>query len=194
MVGKNKIEISFSGASRLSKTSLFFLLTIFCFHCFMISPQQYMTEEVRSLASSGRSGSRHLQQQQPFTVRKRGGNFLTTHSGCRISKWIYDDVESQGGFECNPNDIRQLTSSAMHLIDDHDTIYIPFSKLVVFGDKVLDHLAVKVVIISGLWQNGGPNKNETIQRMLNSSNVIFWFCQNLAKYGITRRLLLSPTA
>ena len=134
------------------------------------------------MASSG-GGSRHLQQQQPFTITKRGGAFITTHSGCRISKWIYDDVESHSSFECNPNDIRQLTSNTMHLIDDYDTIYIPFSKLVVFGDKVLDHLAVKVVIISGLWQNGGPNKNETIQRMLNNSNVVSWFCQNLPKYG-----------
>ena len=124
-----------------------------------------------------------LHKQQPFRIEKRGGAFLTTHSGCRIAKWIYDAVDTQTSSECNRNDIRQLTHKNIPLIEDYDTIYVPFNKQDEFVDMVLDYLDVKVILISGQWQNVQRASDNAIQRILSSDNVVHWFCQNLKKYA-----------
>jgi len=124
-----------------------------------------------------------LHKQQPFRIEKRGGAFLTTHSGCRVTKWIYDAVDTQTSSECNRSDIRQLTHKNIPLIEDYDTIYVPFNKQDDFVDMVLDYLDVKVILISGQWQNVQRASDNAIQRILSSDNVVHWFCQNLKKYA-----------
>ena len=125
-----------------------------------------------------------LQNQQPFPLEKRGGAFITTHSGCRIAKWIYDAVDTQTSSECNRSDIRQLTHKNIPLVKDYDTIYVPFNKQDEFVDMVLDYLDVRVILISGQWQNSHQRaSDDAIQRILSSDNVVHWFCQNLKKYA-----------
>ena len=68
-----------------------------------------------------------LHKKQPFPIEKRGGAFITTHSGCRIAKWIYDAVDTQTSSECHRSDIRQLTHKNIPLIEDYDAIYVPRS-------------------------------------------------------------------
>ena len=123
-----------------------------------------------------------LHKKQPFPIEKRGGAFITTHSGCRIAKWIYDAVDRQTSSECR-SDIRQLTHKNIPLIEDYDTIYVPFNKQDEFVDMVLDYLDVQVVLISGQWQNSQGASDDAIQRILSSSYVVHWFCQNLKKYA-----------
>ena len=59
---------------------------------------------------------------------------------------------------------------------------------------VLDYLDVKVILISGQWQNVQRASDNAIQRILSSDNVVHWFCQNLKKYagGDPRHKKISP--
>ena len=66
---------------------------------------------------------------------------------------------------------------------DDDTIYVPFTAMGFFVDRVLPKVTVDVVVISGQPFNVKPASDDAIRRLLDSPRVLAWFCQNLPKYG-----------
>ena len=93
-------------------------------------------------------------------------------------------MDTQTFSECHRSDKRQLTHENIPLIEDYDTIYVPFSKQDNFVDIVLQYLDVRVILISGQWQNSPSGaSDDTISEILSSDYVVHWFCQNLPKYG-----------
>jgi len=112
--------------------------------------------------------------------RRISGGFLTTHTGCRICKWVYSQ-EKYSYKECKDqspdHELRQ-----QHL-QENDTIYVPFSGMQKFVNKVLNDISVNVVIISGQTHKLPKLSENTLATLLNHPRVLFWFCQNLSIFG-----------
>lgn len=105
-------------------------------------------------------------------------------SGCRIARWTYavekgsdliSDCEYHRGFSQELQDPSQLKGN--------DTIYVPHTNLDQFVNEVLDRISSDVVVISGRTQNTEGGKPANIQRLLDSTRVLGWFCQNMELYG-----------
>lgn len=109
-----------------------------------------------------------------------GPNFVTTTTGCRRARWVYQDNSLEQRWKDCAKDLKQQAFSIKVIPEDlkaYDTIYVPFKNLEKFVDQALDKIRVSVVIISGGQQIFSPPA-ETVERLLHSSYVQKWFCQN----------------
>ena len=117
---------------------------------------------------------------QPVTY---GGGLLTTHSSCRIARWLY--LNEEGTNECygeralEPE--RQLNNASQ--LEDNDTIFVPFSAINRFLENIMGEIRCNVCIISGMTQHTPPVSNAYIGLLLSSPQLIRWFAQNLPIYG-----------
>lgn len=116
---------------------------------------------------------------------KRGGGLLTTHSGCRITRWVYTHERGTRRLfrECRPPQPQneQLRNSSQ--LRDNDTIFVPFTAIQQFVDEILDGISNDVVIISGQTHIVSKAPNAAIKKLLANDHVVHWFCQNLPVYG-----------
>jgi len=124
------------------------------------------------------------------TKRQRrhiSGGFLTTHSGCRICKWLYSqENNTRSSFkECKgqPPDLQLRRHRVHQHLRENDTIFVPFTAIQQFVDEILNEILVNVVIISGQTHNVPKVSDDTIDTLLNHPRVLHWFCQNLPIYG-----------
>lgn len=127
-------------------------------------------------------------------VRKKAG-ILTTHSLCRMSRWIYTikNIEKMKlvDLECSapPQPLeRMLHNSSTQLMNatpliEGDTIFVPFTALQNFVDDILVNLTVNVAVFSGQTRLVHPASNSAISKLIGHPKVMIWFCQNLPVYG-----------
>ena len=115
---------------------------------------------------------------------KRRGGFLTTHTACRISKWLYSQERGTLSLyrECKAElPDRQLRNVAQ--LEEHDTLFVPFTAMEQFVNELLGQLSCNVVIISGQTHLVPTVADATIQELLDHEHVTRWFAQNLPVYG-----------
>mmetsp|Transcript_18054 Transcript_18054/g.39021 ORF Transcript_18054/g.39021 Transcript_18054/m.39021 type:complete len:396 (-) Transcript_18054:93-1280(-) len=131
------------------------------------------------------------QSQQNFPYipsTKRGGGVLTTHSGCRLARWLYTN---EGGTrrlfrECRVLPGKQPTNQQLQnssQLNENDTIFVPFTAIKQFVDVVLDGVSTNVVIISGQTHIVPTVSNAIIAKILDHTHIMHWFCMNLPIYG-----------
>lgn len=119
-------------------------------------------------------------------ITKRGGGFLTTHTGCRISKWLYSQESgTQPLFkECKAEPPNRQLRLAIQL-QENDTLFVPFTAMQQFVDEVLDEIPCNIFIISGQTHIVPKIADETLHKLLNHTHVTHWFAHNLPVYGGT---------
>ncbi|KAL7532443.1 hypothetical protein ACHAXR_004626 [Thalassiosira sp. AJA248-18] len=115
--------------------------------------------------------------------------YINTHSGCKISRWYY----SIGDEVVNPNprvNHRDCDAMPKHRqlihpseMKENDTVYVTFIALQQFVDRILDKISVDFVLISGQNDFVAPVADATIEKLLNNTHVMHFFCQNLQVYG-----------
>jgi hypothetical protein len=138
------------------------------------------TPDIMGLISSQSMGMESSQS----TTMHRGGGILTVQSGCRMSKWVFqDDMWGCNSHTLLPRpDIRQLLHNASQL-EEYDTVYVPLTQVDRFVNEILTNLTANVVVISGDEHDVWPPSNTAIYLLSTHPRVLKWFCQNLPKYG-----------
>ncbi|KAL7528795.1 hypothetical protein ACHAXR_002643 [Thalassiosira sp. AJA248-18] len=117
---------------------------------------------------------------------------MTTLSGCRIARYLYtieDEKYHNPAIayprwnECSNYPRPQDELNAPIIGDGVQTVFVPITALDQFVDKMLDWILTDIVVISSRdWITVGAS-NLTIQKLLNNTNVLLWFCTNLPVYG-----------
>ena len=128
-------------------------------------------------------------------LRNRAG-ILTTHSLCRMARWLYTEntdipgtklVDKECSIGLQPpyrllhNSSEQLLNSTQ--LKEKDTVFVPHSALKTFVDNILRNLTVDIVVISGQTRQAPPAVEVAIVTLLENPHITRWFCQNLPVYG-----------
>ena len=185
------------------------LIFLICFQCLLSPLVLYHHQKATSVKdlegvqlTTNNSTASYIKQR--FQIIRRGGGLLTTHSPCRISRWIYTNEEGTERLfrECCPPptnkelddtycrlDKRQQQlpmneqlTNATHL-SENDTIFVPFTALPQFVNEILYKITTNIIIISGQTHIVDSVPNEIISKLLSSKHVIQWFCMNSSIYG-----------
>ena len=143
-------------------------------------------------------------------LRRKAGLF-TTHSYCRMTRWLWTEDYSRGrrreqrrkrrntpdtkvvDKECcdkiqMPIWGRMLHNSTEQLekaeqLRNRDTVFVPISAIETFVERILPNLTASIVVISGQTRLVPPANETAIQCLVRNPKVIRWFCQNLSVYG-----------
>jgi len=111
-----------------------------------------------------------------------GGLFLTTRSGCRMARWVYESPAPGQTRECaGYSDAGRRLTDAVQL-GDHDTVFVPTTDVGSFVEEVLGSLAADIVVISGRTAKAPVPDSAAVSRLLNHPRILHWFCQNTPLY------------
>ena len=122
-------------------------------------------------------------------------HFLTTLSGCRITRWLLPIIGPRPYRRDCYNEMTLHPSKILNIHSDNDThqihqqlspmdtIYITYDQVVDFVKMVLPHIRCPILLISGQRENIPPPPSWAIQEIIFHSNIRFWFLQNLPIYA-----------
>ena len=160
--------------------------------CIFLSSSFINTTEVISSTYEGAAVARNSTSFQILT--KRGGGFMTTLSGCRIARYLYTiedatyhkanpKIQYPNWNECSKYPRPQDELNGPIVGEGVQTIFVPITALDQFVDRILDMMFTDIVVISSrTWLSEGAS-NLTIQKLLNNTHVLHWFCTNLPILG-----------
>jgi hypothetical protein len=121
-------------------------------------------------------------------------HFLTTLSGCRITRWLLPILgqrperrDCYNEVVLHPSKVLGYNSSNGKMIQQQlqpmDTIYVTYDQTVDFVQLILPYIRCPVLLISGQRENLPPPPQWAIDLILDHPNIRYWFVQNLPKYG-----------
>lgn len=147
----------------------------------------------------------------PHDVIINRSHLITPLSGCHMAKWIYvypiqRHLQNRALYPHNIDNPPRMTTQRLHSADcleerpfkrlpadpavaNHhlgkwgDTVYVPFTRVEHFVTNLLPGINKPIVVLSGQWYLVNALKDGTIQRLLDHSSVVAWFCQNLDVYA-----------
>ena len=132
--------------------------------------------------------------QQPETCLqkhfKRGSNFLTCYTPCRIASWVYNGGRRRLDFkeDCyqagTPSAKLLNESSQASQLQAKDTIYVNFLKLDDFVENFLPNITVDVILLAGQQQiTPAPLDPNLMKKILENKHILHWFIHNLDMFG-----------
>jgi len=129
-------------------------------------------------------------------VRRKAGLF-TTHSYCRMTRWLwttkntpstkktdkecYDQLQKPFWGRSLHNSTEQLEKA--NQLRNRDTVFVPHSAIETFVERILPDLTASIVVISGQTRKVPPANESAIQVLVRNPKIIRWFCQNLPIHG-----------